>query len=531
MKNSNKILSLLLGSVLLAGCNDLDTEIEGRYTMAQQKTETTKADPSMILASVTGITANFSTYMTVSSTHNDFGYPAVMLFLDSRGTDLVGLNTGYNWFNTGNALSDCNVNSYTSVLSWRHLYNQIFTANALLSSVGSESEDPATMFYIAQAQAIRAFDYFQLAQIFQFTYDGHQQESCVPIITEANAAEAAANGCPRATVEAVYAQILADLNAAIDNLANSGINPSRIIDDKPKRLVSLATAYGLRARVNLVMHNWADAAADARSAISSFSGAPYSMAAVAKPSFCYLSDASWMWGIAIAETDRVVTSGIVNWPSHLGSLNYGYASVGAWRKIAINLYNSIPVSDVRRGWFLDANSESVNLSEAQQAYVEGKGMPAYTQVKFAPYNDVLGQSTSANDVPLMRVEEMYLIEAEATAMGGNPTTAAQMLTDFVVAYRNPEYVCSATTADEVREACWQQRRVEFWGEGISFFDIMRLKKGVDRRGGGWEAVWVYNVPAEADVLRLPIPNSEVQGNPLLGENNPTAEKPSQVADE
>lgn len=33
-----------------------------------------------------------------------------------------------------------------------------------------------------------------------------------------------------------------------------------------------------------------------------------------------------MWGIIISETDRVVTSGIVNWISHMGSFNYGYAN-------------------------------------------------------------------------------------------------------------------------------------------------------------------------------------------------------------
>ena len=37
------------------------------------------------------------------------------------------------------------------------------------------------------------------------------------------------------------------------------------------------------------------------------------------------NEKDWLWGIYIAETDRVVTSGIVNWISHMGSLNYGYA--------------------------------------------------------------------------------------------------------------------------------------------------------------------------------------------------------------
>ena len=32
----------------------------------------------------------------------------------------------------------------------------------------------------------------------------------------------------------------------------------------------------------------------------------------------------------------------------MGSLNYGYASVGGWRRISPKLYSEIPASDVRK---------------------------------------------------------------------------------------------------------------------------------------------------------------------------------------
>ena len=38
-------------------------------------------------------------------------------------------------------------------------------------------------------------------------------------------------------------------------------------------------------------------------------------------------------------------------------------------------------------------------------------------MKYGPYKGVMAQSTNASDIPLMRVEEMYLILAEAQAMG------------------------------------------------------------------------------------------------------------------
>ena len=98
-----------------------------------------------------------------------------------------------------------------------------------------------------------------------------------------------------------------------------------------------------------------------------------------------------MWAIVIAETDRVVTSGIVNFPSHMGSLNYGYASVGAWRMINKKLYNEIPDTDVRKGWWLDANKHSDNLNATQVAQATKYGCPAYTQMKYGPYKGVMAQ--------------------------------------------------------------------------------------------------------------------------------------------
>lgn len=43
----------------------------------------------------------FSVYgnaIPTSFGHDDFGYGSIMLNLDSRGTDMVGLDINYNWF-------------------------------------------------------------------------------------------------------------------------------------------------------------------------------------------------------------------------------------------------------------------------------------------------------------------------------------------------------------------------------------------------------------------------------------------------
>ena len=77
----------------------------------------------------------------------------------------------------------------------------------------------------------------------------------------------------------------------------------------------------------------------------------------------------------------------------------------------------------------------------------------------------------------------------------------------------------AANADAIEEIVFQ-KRVELWGEGQAYYDLMRLKKGVDRRGAGFAAHLIFNIPAGDKALIYPIPQAEMERNPLIGENNP-----------
>ncbi|MCM1310180.1 MAG: RagB/SusD family nutrient uptake outer membrane protein [Bacteroides sp.] len=516
----------------LSGCYEMDTYPMSQYLTEEQKTEVKEANPDMAQAGITGITGLFSTFCKTfapDEEHDDFGFPSIMLASDSRGIDLIGVNDGYNHFLPSTAMADCDPSGAATAICWSNCYKQIFAANAALKSIDPTTDDPTLMFYMAQSKAMRAYDYLILAQTYQFTYVGNEDKPCVMIVTEDNEEEFAANGAGRATVKAVYEQIMSDLNSAVELLVACGVKPSDVLTSKPKRFVSLAAAYGLRARANLIMNKWQEAASDASDAITNFAGQPSSLDVAAAPGFTSLDESNWMWGIAIAPTDRVVTSQIINFPSHMGSLNYGYASVGAWRSVNKKLYDYIPATDVRKGWFLDEESKSVNLTDEQQAYVDDKKIPPYVQVKFGPYLGELGTTVNACDIPLMRVEEMYYIKAEATAMAGGD--GATVLNQFVKAYRNPAYSFTGVGTD-VQNECWMQRRVEFYGEGLTTFDLMRLNKDFDRTGGGWAQVFNYNVPANSPVLLLCIPESEQNGNKAFSaaQNNSPAPRPTVVVE-
>ena len=455
--------------------------------------------------------------------HNDFGFPSLMLAMDSRGTDLVSEDMGYNWFSQPLRYVDVNSDYTSTAIYWNALYSAINAANEVIATYKDRAEQSLFQFYLAQAKTLRAFNYFYLVQLYQQTYVGNEEQLGVPLIHEGNMEQANTQGCPRARVSEIYEFILNDLAEALTMLEQTDV------ECPGKQFVSPEVVYALRARIYMVMNRWAEAADDAQRVINAGKAAPYSREELCRPTFADMNHKAWIWGIDTEETDRVVTSGIVNWPSHIGSLNYGYAQVGAWRKVNKSLYDAIPETDVRKGWFLDGNRNSTNLTAEQMEYVNNYSIPAYTQMKFAPYQDELGTNNNANDIPLIRVEEMYLILAEAKAMMGNSAEAVEVLNNFVQNYRDPAYHCTAATTAEVVDAVWMQRRIELWGEGHSYFDLMRMKKGVDRRGAGFQPNYVFNIPAGDAALIYQIPDGEMNSNPQLIQN-PTADAPVAVED-
>lgn len=532
--NKNNIFSVVVFfsfMLFISACTDLDTLPAGDKLTDSQKEEAYDRLPERTEAGVNAIFAQFNQYMPNAtalgaSRHNDFGYPSIMLFTDASGMDVVSEDNGYNWTANSMEFSDRSYTSNEAQIIWNNFYSIIFGSNKVAASIDPETEEASAKFNLAQALSVRAFGYFGLVQMYQFNYVGNQTKPAVPLITEKNTEESRTEGLARATVQQVYDQILSDLDASINLLEEA---KEAKVDRRDKRYVDLAVAYGLRARVHLTMQKWAEALSDAENAIASTKAVPGGLKDVNKPTFMNAGEKNWMWGIIVAETDRVVTSGIVNWYSHMGSFNgNGYSTVSKGKQINKALYESIPNTDVRKGWWLNSSKVSENLTAKQQEFVDETGYAAYTQVKFAPYKDEVGTSTNANDIPLMRVEEMYLIKAEAEGMISGTATA---LESFVKTYRNPTYKVRGSSKEDIQEAVYQQRRIELWGEGLNWYDIMRLNKAVDRRGGGYpNATMIFNIPAGSDILLWRIPEAEIQANPALSEsdNNPSASAPVPV---
>ena len=146
------------------------------------------------------------------------------------------------------------------------------------------------------------------------------------------------------------------------------------------------------------------------------------------------------------------------------------------------------------GWKDDFNSFnedrydyqlSSSASWVRSRITKGNGFMSwpwlYVNIKFRPAGGVYDNRLegAAVDYPIMRVEEMHYLKAEAALHAKGVETASTLLED-IVKTRNSEYSCNATTAEEFMAQYNFQKQIEFWGEGINYFDAKRLELGIHR---------------------------------------------------
>lgn len=528
MKKYIYAFSVLATSVAFTGCAGLDTESEGRYVTEGQITETNAAISTRSESALVGMYNYLGKSYAARPNQtraDDGGYPTICIQQDSNGADMVCDNSGYNWFSAAADLTDRNYTYASCFERYAVFYNQIKYANDLIATIDPATTDKASLQVLGQAKAVRAFDYLSLVPYYQFNYQISADKPCVPIVTEATT-DFGHN--PRATVKEVYEQIMNDLNSAIELLADFDRN-----GDNTR--VNKNVAYGLRARANLYMGKYAEAAADAEKALEGYT--PYTREEVSAPSFYNRADHNWIWAIDI---DKNTVKAYPTSDSQLGSFSsHGYtAGTGVYKRINTLLYNKIPASDVRKGWWVDEKLHSDNLKDAvwvnttTNERITGDAIATYTfseKVKFLPYTNVkfgmysgIGSSTNDSDWPLMRAEEMILIKAEGLAMSGKIAEGKAVLEDFVKTYRDPEYSCKAASAEDMQNEVWFQRRVELWGEGFSMSDIMRLNKPIVRFHGtnteNWPDAFCFNVAAGDAWLLLRIPQNEINANSSIVQN-------------
>lgn len=524
MKTFNKLIIALIGTMpVLTGCIE---EVQPTNAVTQaQLNASSKATEALVWA-MPSYQNSFD--ILGQDQAYDWGYGSLMHIRDVMTEDMAIMSSGYDWYTAWEFNRYLGPQYARQGFIWQIFCKMILTANNVIGAIDEESANETQKAYLGMGYAYRALYYLDMARMYEFLPNsavpavsdgGHDIEGLtVPIVTEKTTEEEARNN-PRVSHEVMAEFILSDLQKAEELIGN--FVPSS------KTLPDLSVVYGLYARLYMWNEDYENAALYAGKAIVNFSGSITTEDEWLNTSsgFNDLSTPSWMLGSQQMKEDAAVQSALLNWTSWVSNeTTFGYACAGPMMMIGKSTYDAISDDDFRKlsyvapeGSPLSGKEQYVNLAGLED---EGVYLEEYCSLKFRPGSGNIADFNvaCATAYPLMRIEEMYLIQAEAEAHS-NPANGKVLLEEFMQ-YRCPGYTCTAS--DVVKEIVFQ-KRVELWGEGQSYFDIKRLNYPVTRyyEGTNFQEDAQINTTDRPAWMNIVIVRSEASNNNALqGWNNP-----------
>ncbi|WP_302251923.1 RagB/SusD family nutrient uptake outer membrane protein [uncultured Alistipes sp.] len=539
----NKIVkfaaALLCAPVLLSSCIE-ETFPEGGNVTSGQISESPFAMEDIAASIPTILITN---YLDMGD-HFDFGYPGIFGATDRMVGEVFpvsqNLPGGNQYYDRWQAwlypdLGGLSATGWTDFF-YLNYYQFIYSANEVIS-IASQSESGGVALGIAKA--FRAMCYLDMARMYdplpakapdRPSYESELEAVkglTVPIVREGATLEQLENN-PRATREEMFNFILSDLTDAESLLAD--------YQPASKTMPSQAVVYGLLARTYLWLGGFEETYEGFVTGTEAYKkAAEYARKAINASGCTILTESQWLdpktgfntvnnaWMWAMIQTTDTVLNNLLSWAAHMSlEAVYGYG-YGAQPGISVFSYERISDTDFRKKSYVTADRSYA----AAQPYMslteeEFKTVAHYASYKFHTAGGEKSNFTIANvvDIPMMRVEEMYLIEAEATAHY-DEATARTLLTSFM-AHRDPNYRIPAATTDLVEEIIFQ-KRIEFWGEGIIYYDMKRLNMSMHNADTGTNAPSgaIISTDGRAPWWNCVIPLGAVQQNiALTNMNNP-----------
>lgn len=515
----------------LSSCSDsfLDRDPNGYQITEDQLNEAMKWNTKVMLGEMQGISTNLIQWRAGGTTdQDDFGQKSVDIATDIMAGDIVyPYENTYGWFRDDCRLSSADLNGRQAQTNWYYYYKVINSANFVLGTAGSdvvEPENAQNKLYFAQAKTARGFAYYKLATLYSKGYDLEKDKKRLPVYREQSSTYAAPQ-----TIDSVYRQAIFDFTGAIkayENAAAAGVSQSGI--DQP----SIAVAYTLLAYTYLDMGRYAEAEDAAAKGIAA---AEKAGKRILKKSELYngfnsVSTPDWMWGMDITAEN---TGGLCTFWGMMDLFTYSYTFAGDFKVMNQDLFLSMGDNDARAKWFYGFNEAGgqpaakllmpINkFYSASGAAAAGRDATTGT-VNLYAYDDK-GNPKSYNgggdrnwesDIHFMRIEEPYMIAAEAAARQGKLGEARTYL-GAILAERDADAAAAIQTMSQadLLEEIYKNWRVEFWGEGKALQTIKRFKKSATRPANDY-----YNsigtVNYDDDRFTFAVPNSELSTNPLM----------------
>ena len=480
--------------------------------------------------------------------HTDYGYFAQGVYHDYECKNCVangwtiGNNTYYNRFYTAEYAVGYAPTSLMAAMTWMAYYPTIRSCNQIIGLAGDN--DDYTKFR-GMAKAYRAMLYLDLARLYdplyaetKESYAATYEEGCitaqgltVPIVTEETTEDSAKNN-PRATREEMFNFIFADLADAEACLEG-------YVQEKAF-FPTQAVVYGLYARAYMWL-GCADFEDDGFSGELPTGKAAYALAleyakkAIAAKGGAIMSKAEWTdpiqgfntfassWMMAVVNSSDTLISNLHQHPAHLApEAMYGYCQYTS-PGVSKLVYDNLNDTDFRKQLIKGPNT---TLADFPYTTIKDEAtfklLAPYTFFKFRPGNGAQTDSTVGGSVtlPLMRCEEMYFIEMEATYHTLGDAAARDLLIAFM-ANRDTNYNFYRL-GSEVLDEIIAQKALEFWGEGLVMYDMKRLDKGVkcNFEGTNYSELGRFNSKGRLPWWTYTIPTAELERNQGIEYNNP-----------
>lgn len=488
MKKRNLILSIFTPLLFLtAGCESdfLETE-PTQFITQEQLGEASEFNPDILRGTISGIySLMFETGTGGTDGHNDFGQKGVDIWTDFLSGDLALTQNTYNWYrNFVDYQTTIDFTRNENYVPWRYYYRIIRSTNIVIEALGGNDAVPELQenkYLMGQAKALRAYAYFYLTQIYTRNYNPSAE--ILPIYTNPEQ-----QAQPKSSTSDVFSLIEDDLTNAITLLSGFSRTAKTQIDQNVAKGL-LAYVYGAMDR-NEEMYLLTED-------IINNSGYPLTTSAQAVGGFNDVATPSWMWGVDIT-TDQGLD--LISWWGQMDLYTYSYQWAGDRKSIDINLWNSIPANDIRKTQFTAATG--------------------YRPVNkfFHPAKQAGFQRVITTDYIYMRIDEIYLLNAEAAAKTTRTTEARNRLTQLV-SLRVPDasYI-NALSGQALIDEVYKQTRIELWGEGKSYLALKRNQATVNRGPNHLFQAGVA-VPYNDERLRFSIPQAEILNNPFINEQN------------
>jgi hypothetical protein len=374
---------------------------------------------------------------------------------------------------------------------WGAFYNQLYVYNMIVDGVmGSEGgSDARKRELLAEARACRAFNHFMALNLFGQPYQAASAatDPGVPIVMKA---DINARDFQRASVQACYDFIIAELKAAIPDLAPRPF--SRVRMCRPAAEYMLGMVY-------FQMRNYGAALTELSNCRNGLSGGAIPVTlynynttmTAAPPTGWYTATQPWRgasgYPLLYNSTENIF----------LRQLSYNSTVNRNCLFIKPGILSLIPATDLRRRMFLDKNVANGTIT-----------LPG--AIRNSP--------TSVNLGPNLPNLLLMLAECKARA---NDLAGAKSDLEELRRNRMPaaNATVTATTQDAMVRFCLDERHREFAGTGMRWFDMRRLWfdptfNNVDKT----KSMDAETFTLTAARLTLRIPPMILQYNPNMADN-------------